>query len=375
VITDTNPFFYSRPIGPEDIIDRDEETARLLQWAVGGHYVRLYAPRKFGKTSLLGRVLADGASQEGLIPVMVDLYGVLSVADVTIRIERAYASQLKGALHRKIDAFLKCTGIGLSIGAFGISAKLQTSPQTDPLPALHALLDLPLRLEEHGGFRTLVVFDEFQDIDKIDGMDALIRSHIQYQANVASYIFSGSEPGMMSKLFEDKSRPLYGSAVPLRLGRLEDADIAPYVSGRFLETGRSVGEAVQPLLNASRGHPQRVIHLAHRLWEEVAPGESATFEQWEAAYDAALQELRHEFTASWRGLGTAEQKTLRAIIAGDGSPMRASVLRQLEIEKSTLFYALQRLADMAEIESTDKRWAIVDPLFEEWIRRLQVPAA
>ena len=132
MITDTNPFFYSRPIGPEDIIDRDEETAKLLQWAVGGRYLRLYAPRKFGKTSLLGRVLADGASEEGLIPVMVDLYGVLSVADVTIRIERAYAGQLKGALHRKIDSFLKSTGIGLSIGAFGISAKLQISPQTNP---------------------------------------------------------------------------------------------------------------------------------------------------------------------------------------------------------------------------------------------------
>ena len=375
MITDTNPFFYSRPIGPEDIIDRDEETAKLLQWAVGGHYVRLYAPRKFGKTSLLGRVLADGASQEGLIPVMVDLYGVLSVADVTIRIERAYAGQLKGALHRKIDSFLKSTGIGLSIGAFGISAKLQTSPRTDPLPALHALLDLPLRLEEFGGFRTLVVFDEFQDIDKIESMDALIRSHIQYQSNVASYIFSGSEPGMMNKLFEDKSRPLYGSAVPLRLGRLDDADIAPYVSQRFVQTKRDVGDTLQPLLNAAKGHPQRVIHLAHRLWEEVAAGETATFEQWEAAYDAALQELRHEFSAAWRGLGTAEQKALRAVIAGEGSPMRASVLRQLEIEKSTLFYALQRLADTADIESTDKRWSIVDPLFEEWIRRLQAPAA
>ena len=129
------------------------------------------------------------------------------------------------------------------------------------------------------------------------------------------------------------------------------------------------------MLNAAKGHPQRVIHLAHRLWEEVAAGETAMFEQWEAAYDAALQELRHEFSATWRGLGTAEQKTLRAVIAGEGSPMRAAVLRQLEIEKSTLFYALQRLADTADIESSDKRWSIVDPLFEEWIRRLQAPAA
>ena len=53
---DVNPFFYSRPISPDDIIDRDEETQKLLQWAVGGHFVRLFAPRKFGKTSLLGRV-------------------------------------------------------------------------------------------------------------------------------------------------------------------------------------------------------------------------------------------------------------------------------------------------------------------------------
>ncbi len=375
MITDTNPFFYSRPVASSDIIDRDDETKKLLAWAVGGHYVRLYAPRKFGKTSLLGRVLEDGEREEGLIPVMVDLYGVLSIADVTIRIERAYATHLKGALRKSVDSFLKSTGIGLSLGAFGISAKIQSVPQTDPLPALHALLDLPLKLEESGGFRTLVVFDEFQDVAKVTGMDALIRSHIQYQSHVASYIFSGSEPGMMNKLFEDKSRPLYGSAVPLRLARLADADSAPYVIRRFAETGRDVGDAIQPLLNAARGHPQRVIHLAHRLWEEVDPGGTATFEHWENAYEATLEELHHEFSASWRGLGTTEQKTLQAVVDGDGSPLRASKLKQLGVEKNTVFYAVQRLADSAEIESIDRKWFVVDPLYEEWIRRLHIPAS
>ena len=59
MITDVNPFVYSRPIAAEDVIDRDDETRRLLTNAVGGHYVRLYAPRKYGKTSLLKRVLQD----------------------------------------------------------------------------------------------------------------------------------------------------------------------------------------------------------------------------------------------------------------------------------------------------------------------------
>src|ERR1043166_711236 len=90
VITDVNPFVYSHPLAPDDIVDRDDETRRLLANAVGGHYVRLYAPRKYGKTSLLRRVLRDAERHEGMIPILVDLYGVLSVADVTIRFERAY---------------------------------------------------------------------------------------------------------------------------------------------------------------------------------------------------------------------------------------------------------------------------------------------
>lgn len=89
MLTDTNPFVYSHPVAPEDVIDRDDETRRLLRNAVGGHFVRLTAPRKFGKTSLLQRVMRDGAAQEGLIPILVDFYGVLSLADVTVRIERA----------------------------------------------------------------------------------------------------------------------------------------------------------------------------------------------------------------------------------------------------------------------------------------------
>ena len=35
----------------------------------------------------------------------------------------------------------------------------------------------------------------------------------------------------MRQLFEVKDRPLYGSAVPLRLQRLQDEDIAEYVAG------------------------------------------------------------------------------------------------------------------------------------------------
>ena len=370
MITDVNPFVYSRPIAPEDIIDREAETHELLRKAVGGHYVRLYAPRKFGKTSLLKRALQDGEKQEGLIPVLVDLYRVVSIADVTIRFERAYAKHLKGALRAKVEEFLQRTGLGLSLGAFGISAKIQVDPKAEPLAALHALLDLPLRLEEGGGFRAYIALDEFQDVDKIPDLDGLIRSHIQHQGEVASYVFAGSEPGLMRQLFETKDRPLYGSAVPIRLGRLQNGDIAAYVADRFAGTGRSVGEALNPLLEAAKGHPQRAIMLAHHLWECVAKGGTATLGDWERAHESALAELQPEFDAQWRRLQPNDQKTLRSIVGGGGSAFRQPILNRLDLEKPAAQRAVKRLTDSADIEPDERRHRIVDPLFAEWIERI-----
>lgn len=365
-----NPFVYSHPLAPEEIIDRDGETATLLKHAVGGHYVRLFAPRKYGKTSLLGRALRDGEPQEGLIPVLVDLYRVSSIADVTVRFERAYSKQLKGALRAKVEDFLQKTGIGLSLGAYGISAKLQMGAKMDPLPALHALLDLPLRLEQGGGYRAFVALDEFQDIERIPDLDGLIRSHIQLQGEVASYVFAGSEPGMMRQLFETKDRPLYGSAVPLHLERLAAEDIATYVEQRFREGRRSVGEALNPLLDSAQGHPQRAMLLAHRLWDEVDVGATATLEHWRAAHAATLAELEPEFDAQWRGFDTSEQKTMRAIVAGAGSPYRGEVLNRLDLTKDRVRRALPRLLATAEIERDGDGYRVVDPLLAEWIELL-----
>jgi uncharacterized protein len=370
VITDVNPFVYSRPVAPDDVVDRDDETRELLAAAAGGHYVRLYAPRKYGKTSLLRRVLRDAERQEGMVPVLVDLYGVLSLADVAVRVERAYARQLKGRLRSRVDELLQSTGLGLSLGAMGIGARLQYEPRSDPLPALHALLDLPLRLERVGGTRALVVFDEFQDIVKVREMDAILRGHIQHQGEVASYVFAGSEATLMRRLFEERERPLYGQAVPMRLGRLTDQDIAAYVAERFRGTGREVGEALGPLLATVGGHPQRAMLLAHRLWAGTEPGTAATHARWAAALEAALAEVGPELEARWSRFSPVEQKTLRAVVAGGGSPYRTAVLERLDLHKASAQQALKNLRARADVEAAERGYALVDPLLALWIERL-----
>lgn len=81
-----SPFRYEEPLPPDELIDREQELAVLLDRAAAGRNSRLTGPRRYGKTTLLRRMLRD-AGRQGLIPIYVDLYGVLTVADVSTRIE------------------------------------------------------------------------------------------------------------------------------------------------------------------------------------------------------------------------------------------------------------------------------------------------
>ncbi|MGH2804301.1 MAG: hypothetical protein ACRDL4_14830 [Thermoleophilaceae bacterium] len=54
-----NPFVYSHPLPPSELIDREEEIRRLVELAEGAHNSRLTAPRRFGWTGALESVYGE----------------------------------------------------------------------------------------------------------------------------------------------------------------------------------------------------------------------------------------------------------------------------------------------------------------------------
>ena len=98
------------------------------------------------------------------------------------------------------------------------------------------------------------------------------------------------------------------------------------------------------------------------------------YADWGRALEKTLAQLQPEFDAHWRRLSTTEQKALRAVVAGEGSPYRTRVLEQLDLRKSTARAALNALVATADVEVADGAYAVVDPLFAEWIARLRESA-
>jgi hypothetical protein len=354
------------------MIDRKADAADLLSLAIGGHSVRLVGPRRYGKTTLLRKVL-DDAAEAGMATALVDLEDVLSLGGIVVRIERAYAQRLRGPLRSRVDRLFATWNIGLSLGGAGFSATLHRNPNTNVEAVLLRLLDLPRELHARTGTRSLIVFDEIQDILPVQGADGQIRSVIQHHLEAASYAFAGSAPATMERLFADPRRPLLEQAVPKTLSPLRAPAVGDYVMDRFGRTGRAPADALAALLEFSRGHPQRSMQLAHFLWEATEPGATADEAQWITARETALEHAGGYLGATWRSWPTNERRVALALATTPGGPYTQAAQAQVGIKKSSVRYALQALADRADVIRAEHGFVLTDPLLELWLQRHGTP--
>jgi uncharacterized protein len=363
---DLNPFRFSGPLAPEEMIDRDPEADDLLALAEGGHSFRLVGPRRYGKTTLLRRVLG-AAEREGMVTVMVDLQDVLSIAEIVVRLERGY-DRLKGTLRRHVDHLLRSWNIGLALGGGGFTATLQRNPNVDAESVLLRLLELPAELFARQGTTSLIVFDEIQDVLAVAGADGKIRSVIQHHGEAATYAFAGSAPGVMQQLFADPKRPLLDQAVPRHLEPLPLEDVADYVAARFRRTGRDVGTALTPLLEFTRGHPQRSMMLAHYLWARTSRGERADEGTWLAALDRAQSDSAQLMRAIWRALTVNERRVARAVAIASTPLYSEDTAAAVGIKRSSIGRAVDSLVANADLIQEHGKPRLTDPMFELWLQ-------
>lgn len=364
-----NPFRYSEPLPVEDLLDRDQEADELLRRADEGNNSRLVAPRRYGKTSLLRRVMHD-AETEGWATVYVDFFGVLTLADIAQRIERAYAEQLDGRLASWFAGMRRLLRPTFRAGGGPVPAGVEVSLDPQAEPPLLDRLALPRRLHERHGTRTLVVFDEFQDmLMATERVDAVIRSEIQHHGDAASYVFAGSHVGMMRELFADRRRAFYGQAAPVELAPLPACEVAGYIAARFGRTDRDPGAALDPLIALTQGHPQRTMLLAHALWEHTPPGATANEETWQAAYERAMTQVRDELRAVWTALPTGQRRALTSV-AENADALYTADRRHGGSRGGAVRAAAQALVDRGEIApdpTAPTGYRLTDPLLAAWI--------
>ncbi len=369
-----NPFYFKELPVDAPFCDREKELADLASFAKARANAVLYSPRRFGKTSLVKRVqkrLAD----EGAVTLYADFFGATSVEDVASRLAKAVFSvprdrkSLWEAALRTVKSFRPVlrpdekSGVSLSV-ELSSQGKGGMDLLDETMASLGEFVEASKSLVQ-------VSLDEFQEI--VDLKDALkiegiLRSHVQRHR--CSYFFVGSRRRILLGIFNDRQRPFFQSAVNYELKPLPGDELARFVADRFRKSGKACSPALaESMAAAVQGHPYYTQKLAFFVFESA--GEKVEEEDVASGFDALIAAEHPVFEAIVQGLAPKQVALLKAL-----SKERSSSLFSMDYMRrhnlgsvGGVQGAVKRLSELDLIERDDRRrWSVVDPLFELWLR-------
>lgn len=372
-----NPFRYGDLALDDAFTNRAAELKELQSDIRNGQNVVVFAPRRYGKSSLIWRATQSLIRSRQVAIAQVDLMKTPTKERLAAKLAASIYEDIATPLFRARE---RTTAIfrGLRVvptmtvdtdGSIGFSFQAGHSPD-DIDATLEHLLELPAQLGAERDKRVALVFDEFQEIVTLDpNLLPLMRSVFQEQPEVA-HVYLGSKRHMMERIFNDANEPFWRSAKQMELGVIPPAEFAPFIERRFDESGRSIEPpAVDRILSITHSHPYGTQELAYAVWETTADGGSANVAQVKEALRQVLRSENAHFTRVWEGASRAQRLALEALARDPGQQTFSSAYRREHNlpAASTLAKAIDRLEEDELVARDRTGFHIAEPFLAEWI--------
>lgn len=346
-----SPFPHYGPLDPDQVRGRDELVADLIRRVTMHRPTVIVAPRRYGKTSLLGRVTAD--LEDAVTVVGVDLYELRSWADLAGRISAGLGA-VTGPRRAGLDRIAASLGVNLGV----VRATFSRPERPEPDLTVHRLIEVVI---DHAASNpTVLVLDEFSSIRRVEGAAGLLRTKLQHHFERIGLLFAGSEPSTMRMLFEDSDQPFYAQADLLHVPPLTLAGFTDIVASGF--GGTPPTGLAASIHGFTNGHPQRSMQLADAAWNVGGDGSD---NPWADALDAVRRATASGHETRFSAALPAGQAVLR-LVAGN-QPLFGRAAELLELSRSSAQSSRDRLVESGQITEANGSYAIVDPLYGDWI--------
>ena len=372
-----NPFRFGALARDESFTDRDDEIAELLSDARNGQDVVIFAPRRFGKTSLVDRV-AQRLVGERVLVGQINLMRTPTKERLAEKLAATVYEDIAGPLTRARD-FAARIFRGLRItptmtldpetGALSFGFGAGHLPE-DVDATLERLFELVAQVAAERERAALLILDEFQEVIELDPqLPKLLRSVLQEQPEVAHF-YLGSKRHMMERIFNDENEPFWRSAKQLELGPIPPGPFGDFIERRFADTGRRIDPTVvAQILTITSGHPYATQELCYFLWEETPTRRAATAERLDAAIERVLRSEHTHFSLLWDRASANQKLVLQALAREPGHPFAEDYRRRHALRAvSSTQKAVEALARDELVGRDRGRAWIAEPFLAEWIR-------
>jgi len=357
-----NPFKFGSIVQGEYFTNRIKEIVEISSVISSKNHLILISPRRFGKTSLIKKVIAQNKQKQ----IFINLQAFNSVEE--------FASKLLSEIYqlftiKKLADYIKSFRIVPSINVNPISQDIsisfaQTNKKQILLEDVFNLLD-KLSVNK----KVICVLDEFQDIVRIDkSLDRILRTIMQEHRNV-NYVFLGSEESMMKYIFEDVKSPFYHFGYLMNLEPITKEDFRKFLNARFEYSKVEIfPEQINAITDFTQSHPYYTQQLAFNVWNNIVISENNKDIVTETIQQV-VQKHDNDYERLWRNLNNTDRKLLKGLALFNTSPLTSEFGFNVGISStSTVLSSLTRLVQKSYLIKIDKKYKLEDPFFLNWIK-------
>jgi uncharacterized protein len=381
----TNPFTFGDLALDEAFTDREDEIRELVSDMRNGQNVLVYAPRRYGKSSLVLRAAQEAMRRKTLVgycDLMMTPTKERLAATLAKTIYSDIASPVGQAFERAAELF-RSLRVRPTIEVDPSDGSLRFSFQVgrrraDIDDTIERLLELVGELAAERKRRVVIVFDEFQEIITLDKrFPNLMRAVFQAQPEV-SHVYLGSKRHLLERIFNDRNEPFWRSAKQLEIGPIAPAAFAPFLRDRFAATGKGIsGDGLERLLEVTAGHPYGTQELAYFVWELVPAGGEASVADVDEGVARVVRSEHNHFAQLWDDAPRAQRLVLLALADEPTRSVYAADYHERHDLPATptLQTAVAALVRKEIVGRGDGSvYHIIEPFLAEWLLREQGPA-
>ncbi|MDR0814831.1 MAG: ATP-binding protein [Bacteroidales bacterium] len=364
-----NPFSYGTVARGDNFYDRKVECTRIVETLSGGNNLVLYAPRRFGKTSLVFKAI-ERLERQGFICIYFDFMPVFS-PESFVRLYTKALSMKQTNLEKFAQTFasiIKNIRPLLSFNAEGspeFSVDFAGSTIDETLIA--QLLDMPEKMAG-ANKRVLVFFDEFQEVEKLGNInfEGLLRSRIQQQRST-NYLFFGSKTHLLKELFNNKKRAFYNAASQMSIGSLPEEDTIAYLQRKFAASAIALDtETAQYIISVAANIPHYIQLMAAEIWQYTVNSHHKVTKKIVDECAKRLLALKNDYYMElFDNQSRSKKQLLQALrINGKNIFSTAYIANHRLPGVTTLQRAVNGLINDGTIEKMNNEYFITDPFFK-----------
>jgi AAA+ ATPase superfamily predicted ATPase len=364
-----NPFSYGTIVKGDNFYDRKEECTRIVNTLSGGNNLVLYAPRRFGKTSLVFKAI-EQLEAKGFICIYFDFMPVFS-PESFVRLYAKSLSAKQSNLKKFAQTFasvIKTIRPVLSFGADGKTAfSIDFAGSSIDETIISQLLDMPEKLTGTNK-RVIVFFDEFQEVEKLDNIhfEGLLRSKIQQHQSV-NYLFLGSKTHLLKELFNNKKRAFYNAASQMTIGPLPEKETIDYLQQRFAGSAILISvEMAKYIISAAANIPHYIQMMAAEIWQYMVNSHREITKEIVDDCAKRLSALKSDYYMElFDRQSQSKKQLLQALITNGKNPFSTAYIKEHRLPgAATLQRAVNGLITDGIVEKINDEYFIADPFFK-----------